>query len=401
VETRASYLLVGLFVIVGITAMLAAAMWVTGTRTDRVTILYDIYFEGSVAGLKPGNAVQYRGIPVGGVVDMRIDPENVERVLVTIEVEGGTPIKEDTEATLALQGITGVSYIQLTGGTQGSPALKPLPGQGHAVIQSRPSQLAALFDAAPELLNRAIAVIGQLEDLLSEENQQSITKTLVNVEKLTGTFADASDDIGSLVADSAAVVADVRTLSGTLSENSGNIEKILSEGADTIENVNTLTAGLADSSDDMQALLAEGAGTLKNVNELTAAMAASRGDIEKMLAEGALTMEELRKVSKRANVMMASIEGDVGGIARDTRLVLADVRKAVGRLAVASDEFATFLTENREPLSNFTETGLYEFGQFMAEARVLVGALSRLTEQIERDPARFLFGDQQQGVEVE
>ncbi len=315
-ETRASYLLVGIFVIVGITAMIATAVWIAGSRSERGTVLYDIYFEGSVAGLKPGNAVQYRGIPVGGVVDMRIDPDNVEQVLVTIEVEAGTPIREDTEATLAMQGITGVSYIQLTGGTQKSPPLRPPPGRDRAVIRSSPSQLAALIDAAPELLKRTIAVVGQMEKLLSDANLESIASSLDNIKAMTGTLAGSSDQV------------------------------------------------------------------------------------EAMLAEGVLTMEGLRQVTDRANVMLASIEKDVGGVTKDTRLVLAEVRKAIAQLTIASEEFAKFMTENREPISNFSSTGLYEFGQLMAEARILVSALSRLTEQIERDPARFLFGDQQQGVEV-
>lgn len=315
-ETRASYLLVGLFVIAGIVAILAAAVWVTGTRTGRATVLYDIHFEGSVAGLKPGNAVQYRGIPVGGVVDMRIDPNNVAQVVVTIEVAADTPIRKDTEATLALQGITGIAYIQLTGGTQDSPELEPAPGQDRAVIPSRPSQLSALIDAAPELLDRFINVISRVETLLGEENLNHVAKTLDNIESMTGSLAGSGDEI------------------------------------------------------------------------------------ESMLAEGARTMEELRRVTERADNMLADVEGDVGGIAGDTRAVVADARKVVARLAVASDELAKFMTESREPLSNFSTTGLYEFGQLMAEARVLVSALSRLTEQIERDPARFLFGDQQRGVEV-
>ncbi|MDH5557896.1 MAG: MlaD family protein, partial [Alphaproteobacteria bacterium] len=170
-ETRASYLIVGLFVIAGMIGLVFAAMWITGTRTDEAVALYDIYFDGNVSGLKPGNVVQYRGIPVGGVVDMRIDPDNVERVLVTIEVDADTPIREDTEATLALQGITGLSYIQLTGGTQAAAELKAATGQRRPVIKSRPSELAAIFEAAPELLNRAIGVIAQLEKLLGPENQ--------------------------------------------------------------------------------------------------------------------------------------------------------------------------------------------------------------------------------------
>jgi len=161
-ETRASYLIVGLFVIAGMLGLVFAAMWITGTRTDEALALYDIYFDGSVAGLKPGNAVQYRGIPVGGVIDMKIDPESVERVLVVIEVAADAPIREDTEATLALQGITGLSYIQLTGGTQEAAALKAAPGQRRPVIKSRPSELAAIFEAAPEMLNRALKRVSSL-----------------------------------------------------------------------------------------------------------------------------------------------------------------------------------------------------------------------------------------------
>lgn len=316
-ETRASYLIVGLFVIAGMIGLITAAMWITGTRTDDAVALYDIYFEGSVAGLKPGNVVQYRGIPVGGVVDMRIDPENVERVLVTVEVASDTPIREDTEATLAMQGITGLSYVQLTGGTQAAAVLTATSGQRRPVIKSRPSELAAIFEAAPELLNRAIDVVARIETLLGPENQQRVGNILENIEITTGVLADGGDDI------------------------------------------------------------------------------------TRMLADGAAVMKELRDLTGRANIMLANVEDDVGAVAKDTRAVLSGVKVAVKQLSVASEELARLLSENSDSLTNFSQTGLYEFSQLMAEARVLVSALSRLTEQVERDPARFLFGDKQQGVEVE
>lgn len=400
-ETRASYLIVGLFVIAGMIGLIAAAMWITGTRSNDSTALYDIYFEGSVAGLKPGNAVQYRGIPVGSVIDMRIDPKNVERVLVTIEVAAGTPIKEDTEATLALQGITGLSYIQLTGGTQQAAELRPTVGQRHPVIKSRPSELAAIFEAAPEMLNRAIEVIGMLEKLLGPENQQRIGNILANIENTTGALSDSSGDIDKLLSEGAGAVEDVRKLTAVLADNTDDIETILGEGAGTMKDVHEITTALAGSSDDLTKLIAEGSGTMENVRELTGGLAGSTDDIAKMLDDGAQVMEELRKVTSRANVMLASIEGDVGAVAKDTRATLVSVKHAVASLAVASDEFAKLMKDNSSSLSDFSQTGLYEFSQLMAEARVLVASLSRLVEQVERDPARFLFGDKQQGVEVE
>lgn len=316
-ETRASYLIVGLFVIAGMVGMLAAAIWITGTRSDQSTALYDIYFEGSVTGLRTGNPVQYRGIPVGAVASMRIDPENVERVLVTIEITAGTPVKADTEAMLAMQGITGVAFIQLTGGTQAASALTAAAGQTRPVIASRPSQISELLEAAPELMRRAIGVIDQAERLLGPENQARISASLDNIEALTGTLAKSSDDI------------------------------------------------------------------------------------ETILSEGASMMAELNAATGRANRMLADMEGSAKGMGDDTREVLAETSVAIRQLGQASGQLARFFKQNGPALDDFGSAGLYEFSQLLAESRVLVGALNRLTSEFERDPARFLFGDQQQGVEVE
>ncbi|MCK4867572.1 MAG: MCE family protein [Alphaproteobacteria bacterium] len=400
-ETRASYLIVGLFVIAGMVGLIFAAMWITGTRTDESLALYDIYFDGAVSGLKPGNAVQYRGIPVGGVIDMRIDPDNLERVLVTIEVRADTPVRVDTEATLALQGITGLSYIQLTGGTQAAADLKAVSGQRRAVIKSRPSELAAIFEAAPELLNRAIEVMALMEKLLGPENQERIGSILQNIENTTGALANSTGDIDKLLSEGAGAVEDVRKLTSVLAENTDDIDILLAEGAGAMKDVHELTTALAGSSGDLKQLITDGSSTMANVRELTGGLAGSTDDIAKMLDEGARTMEELRKVTSRANTMLANIEGDVGAVAKDTRAVLGGVKQAVASLAVASDEFAKIMTENSDSISNFSQTGLYEFSQLMSEARVLVASLGRLVEDIERDPARFLFGDKQQGVEVQ
>ena len=115
-ETRASYLVVGGFVLVSLIALVVMVIWLAGTTFDEEFAYYDILFEGSVTGLKSGNPVRYRGIPVGVVSDMGIDKENVERVRVTIEVPNDTPIKEDAITSLEFQGITGVAYVQFEGG---------------------------------------------------------------------------------------------------------------------------------------------------------------------------------------------------------------------------------------------------------------------------------------------
>ena len=117
-ETRANHVLVGSFVLALVAAAVVAALWLSKIELDRTQVRFLIYFQGNVTGLNIGSAVRYRGVPVGNVIDIRIDPENVERVRVLIEVTDDTPVKRDTIASLGIQGITGIAFIQLSGGTQ-------------------------------------------------------------------------------------------------------------------------------------------------------------------------------------------------------------------------------------------------------------------------------------------
>ena len=128
-ETRANYFLVGLFVLALVAGTFVLLMWLgrSGLQDDRV--LYYIYARGSVTGLQNGAPVQYRGVPVGTVTDIAIDADNVELIQVTVAIKAGTPIKTDTVAQLQLQGITGLSFVQLSGGTREAPMLEPPPGK--------------------------------------------------------------------------------------------------------------------------------------------------------------------------------------------------------------------------------------------------------------------------------
>jgi phospholipid/cholesterol/gamma-HCH transport system substrate-binding protein len=110
-EIRASYLIVGAVVLALLAGLAGFSLWLVDAGVDRDLARYEIDFAGSVSGLPEGGQVLYRGIPVGRVADIRINPDNVEAVLVTIEVDRETPIKEDTVATLEFQGLTGIAYV--------------------------------------------------------------------------------------------------------------------------------------------------------------------------------------------------------------------------------------------------------------------------------------------------
>lgn len=218
-EIRASYLLVGTVVLVLFAGLAAFGVWLIKADVNRSADVYEIVFEGSVAGLQQGSPVRYRGIPVGRVGRIRIDPDNVERVLATIELEAETPVKQDTEAVLEIQGITGIAYVELEGGTNASPPLEE--GEDGAVpqIPSRPSALERVFKSTPELLARGVEVVENLARLLDPATIDSLTTTLANIETFTGALAGQSGEIENLL-------GDAQQLTGELVELADHFDRL-------------------------------------------------------------------------------------------------------------------------------------------------------------------------------
>jgi len=157
-ENRASYTLVGAFVLAVILAGAAFAVWLARYELKEERTFYYIYVRGSVAGLSEGSSVRLRGVPVGTVTGIAIDQRNVELIEVTIALKAGTPVRTDTTATLASQGITGVSYVSLTGGSNAAPPLLPREGKRRATIPSVASPLEKLFEEAPNVIASASIV---------------------------------------------------------------------------------------------------------------------------------------------------------------------------------------------------------------------------------------------------
>ena len=183
-EIRASYLLVGAVVLALIAGLVAFSVWLVKAGVDRQTRALRDAFAGAVSGLQEGGQVLYRGIPVGRVADIRIDPTNVENVLVTVEIDRETPIKEDTVATLEMQGITGIAYVQLRGGTQASARLDPDAAPPPRIALAPLDPGAGVRIDARAARREASAVVERLNLLLTDENLDAVAGTLRNVEKL-------------------------------------------------------------------------------------------------------------------------------------------------------------------------------------------------------------------------
>ena len=169
-ETRAHNVLIGAFVLAFVAAMLVFIVWLAKTRGDGDKALYDIVFTDSVTGLGVGGDVRFNGIKVGAITRIAIEHENPSRVRVTVEMGDDVPVRQDSTASMQLQGITGVTFVQISGGTQASPRIPPTPDYPYPEIRSRPSQIAELVDQLPKLLERST-------QLVDRGNASSTTRT--------------------------------------------------------------------------------------------------------------------------------------------------------------------------------------------------------------------------------
>ncbi len=195
-DPRVNYTLVGLFVVGLGSALAVAIIWLSRGTEDKVYQTYVAYVYESVAGLNPRAPVKYRGVEVGQVRRIALDKNNPERVRLVLDIEKGTPVKIDTVAILSMQGITGLAFVDLIGGSKASPDLKALPGKRYPEIKVGPSLLKrfnlALETGQTKVLeaaNEFKAVAQGLRELLEEDNQQSVANTLKHIEQLMGSLA--------------------------------------------------------------------------------------------------------------------------------------------------------------------------------------------------------------------
>lgn len=137
-ETRANYILIGAFTLLSILGTLAFFIWLASVQVNKQYQSYGILFE-DVSGLDPSGDVSFNGISVGRVIGLRIAEEDPSKVFTTIEIEAATPIRSDTIAQLQSQGVTGVAYISLSGGTPAAPPLVE-NSEGWQIIPSRRSR---------------------------------------------------------------------------------------------------------------------------------------------------------------------------------------------------------------------------------------------------------------------
>lgn len=195
-ETKAHHVLVGLFALVLVVAGGIFTVWQSKVALDADYAYYDIVFEGPVRGLREQAEVRFNGIQVGEVIELGLDGQS--RVIARVKVLAQTPVRVDSFAQLEPQGLTGLSYILISGGSPEAQRLLSPASRQPPRIFARRAQLEGLVEGSEDVLDAAQLALFRLSELLNDQNVEEFSATLANLRSLTGQLNEQDALIGDM-----------------------------------------------------------------------------------------------------------------------------------------------------------------------------------------------------------
>jgi phospholipid/cholesterol/gamma-HCH transport system substrate-binding protein len=193
-NNRVNYSLIGFLVLFSLSLMMAFGYWLLKPSKEIEMRMYAIYFNESVSGLNLDSPVKYRGIDVGKVTALNINPKNPEQIEVLVSILKSTPIKSSTVAQLTSQGITGLSYINLSFGNENAEPIIVQKGEKYPVIKTIPSLLIKIENTFGNVSINMVEILQRIQHLLKNENQENISLVLENSALLLSKMNQILDD---------------------------------------------------------------------------------------------------------------------------------------------------------------------------------------------------------------
>jgi phospholipid/cholesterol/gamma-HCH transport system substrate-binding protein len=388
-ETKANYVLVGIFTMAVLLASFGFVYWIARGNNSAEAAMLEIRIPGSVTGLSVGSLVLFNGIKVGDVRRLEIDPVNPSAVIVTAEVDRRTPITPQTKATLGFQGLTGQAYIELQGGDpNGKNILEAaLAAGGTAKIDAGPGAVNNLIDKAQQISVRADNILTKLDEFI-KLNQAPLTQTVSNAQKFSDSLAKNSDNIDKFLVTAG-------ELSKTLSGVSGRLDSTLTAAEELLKSVDKakvdkvlanaekVSDDLAKSSGRVETLVTSVESGVRNFGAFTESASKTMTGVEKLIASADAAkvtsavnnIEAASKTARAALDDISRVTAKVGGRGEDIDRIIRDTAKISGDLAKSSgqiDSLVASLQDSIKSIGGFTGTA----GKTLENVDKLVAAAS-------------------------
>lgn len=321
--TKAQKIRLGIFLAIGSFLLILFIGAVAGSRLiQRRDIYYIEFADYSISGMQVGGSVNFSGIKIGRVDAIKIDPDDVSKIILTISVQAGTPIKVDAEAVLTAVGITGLKAVEIRGGTNQAKTLKP-----GSFIKSGTSMLDDITDRAVSIAEKIDEIATNISAMTGEENQKNIAAILEQTSLLLeATRTNISTTLESLNRISANV-ADITDSAG------GNLDK--------------LTDNMTKNMDELTRT------TTKNIDDLGSASTASIVSLSKQLNSDIATLS-------------ANLNQSITDINSQTTLLLQDTRYHINAVGGHSDQMILETTKQITEISTNINRSLDRVNQLIS-----------------------------------
>jgi len=181
--SKVNYTLIGAFVVLFVVAIISFAFWLGNRGIQDNYSLYLLRVKDSVTGLSKDSGIKMKGVDIGSIKSISINPKNIEEIDIILKIKNSIPIKEDMFGIIKMYGLTGLSYIDISGGTNNSAVLKSKNGS-LPTIKSGVSLLSKLGNNLEEVMVKLVTLLDKGQHLLSDKNIKNFSKSLDNLQKL-------------------------------------------------------------------------------------------------------------------------------------------------------------------------------------------------------------------------
>jgi phospholipid/cholesterol/gamma-HCH transport system substrate-binding protein len=442
-ETRANYVIVGIFTLTAILAAFAFVYWTAAIGDRGETVMLRVRIPGSASGLGRGSFVLFNGIKVGDVKRVYIDVNNPTAAIADTEIDRTTPITKSTKADIGLAGLTGQANIELKGADPKEVnLLDQAEAEGKvAVIVANPSAVTNLLQTAQDIFKRADAVIAELEGFAKDvrgpltqtvqnaqtfsdslaKNAAGIDKFLASVSalsdtvssvsgKLDGTLKAAEGLLNSVDKDQVKqIVANINTVTSNLKETSGQFDRVVANVDTAVGSINDFAKktqgtlakvdGVLDAvnPEDVRAALSNIQKASENANKAAADIAvvtdkfADRADdIDQTIHDAKQLASRLNAASVRVDGILVKVDKLLGSGEADG--VMADARETLKSFKQVADTLNARLGTITDNLARFSGQGLQNINALVQDSRRSIGRIEEAVTDLSRNPQKILSG---------
>ncbi|MDF1775818.1 MAG: MlaD family protein [Rhizobiaceae bacterium] len=442
-ETKANYTIVGVFTLAVIFSAFGFVYWMATYGKSGEMAQLEIRIPGSASGLSVSAPVLFNGIRIGSVTSLTIDGVDPNYVLAMTEVRASAPVFATTKAKLGIQGLTGQSHIELSGGdTGGDNILEQSVERGsYATLTAEESSVTNLLATAEDILSRVDKAVTGIEEFVTA-SKGPLAKTVENAEQFSAALAENSDGVSDFLKSASSLASTLKDVSGTLEGVMTKAEALVAavepaRVSAIVKNVEKISSQVADASSDFQPMLEEFKTAATNLSKLGENADVTLGRVDTLVAavdpaKITQTVDDVSAASVQARQGIASlvtVADTIGNRNEDIDAIITNVNQLSGRLndvalkvqatldkldGVMGDSDAEGLvTEAKKTLKTFQEvantinahvgpiaenlqrfsgTGLRDFEALISEARRSVTRIERTISEIGSQPQSLLFG---------